>query len=216
MSKNTRWSPEDLKKAGLIEVNGVLVKASSQVAKGPIDKIHLPPDYLTVKQIGFKRPDGSFETPGQALVKAEIARAANPNKPYVHWEQEKKPATNKKIRNAKKSIIDGVQFDSDLEAYMYRLLTGAKINFEFQKTFTLQEKFRYRDENIRAIVKIVDFYLPTRNMIIETKGYASDVSPIKHKMLKKALKLNYLIEPEVIMPKNKRECDLLLNKLLYL
>lgn len=33
MSKNTRWSPDDMKNKGLIEVNGQFVKASSQVAK---------------------------------------------------------------------------------------------------------------------------------------------------------------------------------------
>jgi Holliday junction resolvase RusA-like endonuclease len=61
MTKNTRWSPDDLKKAGLIEVNGVLVKASSQVAKGPIDKINLPPDFVSVKNINALYPNGRVE-----------------------------------------------------------------------------------------------------------------------------------------------------------
>lgn len=39
MSNNTRWSSEDFKKQGLIEVNGSFVKASSQVAKGKVDKL---------------------------------------------------------------------------------------------------------------------------------------------------------------------------------
>jgi hypothetical protein len=125
------------------------------------------------------------------------------------------PIGNKKIRNATKSVENGISFDSNLERTMYNMLTAAKIEFQFQATFILQEKFRYRDENIRAIVKIVDFWLPTRNIIIDTKGFSNDVSPMKHKMLKMALKERYAMEPEIIMPANKKDCDNVLNRLLY-
>jgi len=113
---------------------------------------------------------------------------------------------NAKIKNATKLVVDGVKFDSRLEYYMYTLLKEAGIEFEFQKTFILQPKFRYRTENVRAICKIVDFHLESRNIILETKGFANDVSPIKHKMLKFALLNEYGISPNVVMVKNKQEC----------
>lgn len=122
---------------------------------------------------------------------------------------------NKKIKGAVKSVVNGIAFDSNLEKYMHGLLQGAGIDFEFQKVFILQNKFRYRIENIRAIKKIVDFYLPVHNVIIDTKGFSNDISPMKHKMLKSVLKYLYDMQPEIFMPKNKAECDLLLNKLLY-
>jgi hypothetical protein len=121
---------------------------------------------------------------------------------------------NKKIKNATKIEVDGVNFDSKLEKYMYDLLRGAGIDFEFQKVYQLQEPFKYDGAHVRAINKIVDFYLPGKNMIIDTKGYSNDVSPMKHKMLKHVLKNNGLEMP-IEMPKNKKECDVLLNKLLF-
>lgn len=120
---------------------------------------------------------------------------------------------NAKIKNATKLVVDGVKFDSRLEYYMYTLLQGAGIEFDYQKTFVLQPKFRYRTENVRAICKIVDFHLESRNIICETKGFSNDVSPIKHKMLKFALLKEYGISPDVVMVKNKKECDEFIEKL---
>ena len=92
MSKNTRWTTDDFKKAGLIEVDNKFVKASSQVAKGKVDKIKLPPDYMPVKNIGVMKQDGSIE-------------------PLF-------PKPNK-IRNAVKSEVDGVPDDYN-GCYMVR------------------------------------------------------------------------------------------------
>ena len=129
-------------------------------------------------------------------------------------EYKKHLSSNRKVKNAVKSVVDGVSFDSRLEKTMYDLLAGAGIKFEFQKVFVLQDSFRYRGEAIRAIKCIVDFYLPDRDLIIDTKGYANDVSPIKYKMLKRFL-VDRGLSYNIIMPKNKRECKLTLNKLLF-
>lgn len=187
-----RWSPKDFKDNGLIEVNGTFVKASTQVAK-KVDKID---PYKLADSIG-RWLYGADLLPGMSKGLLSLG------------------VTNKKIKNATKSVVDGISFDSALERYMYDLLKGANIHFEFQKTFILQDKFRYREENIRSITKIVDFWLPSRLIIIDTKGFSNDVSPIKHKMLKLALKRDYNMEPEIIMPSNKTECQAVLNRLLY-
>jgi hypothetical protein len=225
---------EDMKKMGLIEVNGIYVKASSQVAKGKVEKLPnlidraIQPDKIIIDKSGpafnNKLLQGRInEINAQEAFDALSGKTKEIVLPHVAIKEfikqgfENINATgNKKVRNATKSTNDaGIKFDSTLERYMYDLLTASKIHFEFQKSFELQAKFYYNGEVVRAISKIVDFYLPTRNIIIDTKGFSNDVSPLKHKMLKSVLKHLHDMQPEIIMPKNKKECDLLLNKLLY-
>jgi len=121
---------------------------------------------------------------------------------------------NKKVRNATKVEQDGIKFDSKLEHYMHTLLQASGVSFEFQKVFVLQEGFRYNGEAVRPIKSIVDFWLPTLNMVIDAKGYANDVAPIKYKLLKYKLHQQGLT-PEIVMPKNKSECDDLINRIRY-
>ena len=60
MSKS-RWSVDDFKKAGLIQIDGGnFVKASSRVAT-KVDKIKLPPDFVSVKNINAIYPNGRVE-----------------------------------------------------------------------------------------------------------------------------------------------------------
>src|ERR1700760_2313070 len=200
MSK-ARWSQEDFKKAGLINVNGVYKTAKSQVAK-KVGKIKLPPDYVSFKNVGIVYSDGRTD-------------------PVI------KP--NAKIKNATKSInSDGVKFDSQLERYMYERLKAAGIDFEFQVGYVLQEKFRYGTEAVRGITLTVDFRLPGHNMLIDTKGFKTQQGTMRWKMLKHLLR-NKLAEeqmlqfepidssklPSIEQPKNKKECDLLINRLLF-
>lgn len=132
------------------------------------------------------------------------------------------PRANKKIMNATKSVNDeGIKFDSNLERYMYGLLKGAGIDFDFQVEYVLQEKFRYNSEAVRAITLTVDFLLSTRNVIIDTKGMQTQQGAMRYKMLKRWLIDNWRtfdpnrVLPAIHQPSNKKECDLLLNKLLY-
>lgn len=132
---------------------------------------------------------------------------------------------NKKVKNATKIIVDGVKFDSQLEYYMYKLLRGAGIDFEFQKVYELQHKFKYGTVTIRAITLTVDFWIAGKYIIIDTKGFQTQQGAIRWKMLKWHFfnhpKNNDWIEkeppivPVIYMPKNKKECDLLLNRLIY-
>lgn len=129
-----------------------------------------------------------------------------------------KVSVNKKVRNATKVEADGVKFDSRLEKTMYDLLRGAGIEFEFQKVYTLQEKFRYGTDAVRAISCRADFWLPDYTLLIDTKGYANDVSPLKYKMLKKLLHEQfeagyYPILPRIYMPKNKDDCEAVIMRI---
>lgn len=196
MSKSTRWSIDDLKNKGLVEKDGVYVPVNSLVAKGKVEKL---PSYL-------ERPYGAIYNPNSRMNRNDYSAIQAPQ-----------PKANAKVKNATKSIVDGVRFDSKLEKYLYDLLKGAQIDFEFQKVYILQDKFRYGTEAVRAITLTVDFLIPSKNMIIDSKGYANDVSPLKYKLLKNLLwtENNGLNLPKIEMPKNKLECDLLLNKILY-
>jgi hypothetical protein len=90
----------------------------------------------------------------------------------------------------KKKIVDGVKFDSQLEAYCYNMLNVFKIDFEFQKTIVLIEKFRFEGKGIRETTAIVDFVINNsgETIYLDTKGFATEVSKIKYKMLKYKLK----------------------------
>lgn len=172
-------------KKGYVEKDGKLVRASSLVVKKPEKFEHC------------------------LIYQDEHIRIELPPK-----------EANRKIKNATKVEADGVKFDSRLEKTMYDLLKGAGIEFEFQKVYTLQEKFRYGTEAIRAITCRVDFYIPSKTLLIDSKGYSNDVSPLKYKMLKKLLYDHfeagyYNLLPKIEMPRTKKECELLLNRILY-
>ena len=124
-------------------------------------------------------------------------------------------AGNKKIRNATKVEADGVKFDSQLEKYLYDLLKGAGIAFEFQKTYVLQEKFRYAGKAIRSVTLTVDFFLPGHGLIIDSKGFQTQQGAMRWKMLKHVLKHQHNVEPRIELPSTKKECELLINRLKF-
>jgi citrate lyase synthetase len=113
----------------------------------------------------------------------------------------------------RKSIVDGVKFDSSLEKYCHFLLNALKIEFEFQKTILLQEGFRYSGKAIRPITMIVDFVLnhDGKKIYVDTKGMATEVSKIKYKMLKFYLKDD--VNTEVVWLHSKKEVSSYLNNL---
>lgn len=117
--------------------------------------------------------------------------------------------------NATKVVVDGVKFDSRLESWFYGRLKMFGIAFEHQKTYVLQPKFRFLNENIRAIEIVVDFYLPGPNVIIDTKGWQTADNKIKIKMLKYHLvnSDHYCNPPQIFLPSSQKECDAILLKL---
>jgi hypothetical protein len=92
----------------------------------------------------------------------------------------------------KKLEVDGVKFDSKLELFCHDLLTKMNFEFEFQKKIILIDGFRYNKKAIRPITLTVDFVVKHNNIdyYIDIKGFATDVSKIKYKMLRYQLKDN--------------------------
>ena len=88
--------------------------------------------------------------------------------------------------------IDGIKFHSKKEALRYRELLNLKSNgmikdLILQPVFILQEKFKYKDETIRAIKYIADFQWTNRyskEIIVEdVKGFKTDIYKLKRKLL---------------------------------
>lgn len=92
----------------------------------------------------------------------------------------------------KKLEVNGVKFDSKLELVCYDLLNKLNFEFEFQKKIILIDGFRYNRKAIRPITLTVDFVVKHNNIdyYIDIKGFATDVSKIKYKMLRYQLKDN--------------------------
>lgn len=194
MAKNTRWSSDDFKRKGLIQVAGGNFVPADRVTDGVKKKVIVGAE---------KKPEGFIED--YKLVIGERIRK----------EIDAEKSVNKKIKGAVKVEIDGIMFDSRTEGYMYTLLKGANIHFERQVEYQLQAPFRYRDKAVRAITLTVDYFLPLQGILIDVKGFHTQQGDLRYKMLKSVLKHLMDSEPEIEMPKNKKDCDLLLNKLLY-
>jgi hypothetical protein len=98
--------------------------------------------------------------------------------------------------NNRKTIIDGIKFDSQAEATYYIKLknqreSGRIVGFECQPTIILQDKFKYQGQTIRAITYKPDFLVYHASGMIEyidVKGKKTELFNVKWKMLQKKMK----------------------------
>lgn len=91
---------------------------------------------------------------------------------------------------AKKTIVDGITFDSKGEANRYKYLlllekSGTISNLELQPIYLLQDKFKVGAETIRAIKYVADFrYIENNSVVVEDfKGMETVLFKIKRKLL---------------------------------
>lgn len=96
--------------------------------------------------------------------------------------------------SAKKTVVDGITFDSKLEAKRYTELlwlqkAGEISNLQRQVPFTLQEAFTKNGKRYRAIKYVADFvYTDNRKLMTvveDTKGKETDVYKLKKKLFEK-------------------------------
>jgi len=124
-------------------------------------------------------------------------------------------SNKKSVRNAQKSVdATGRKFDSKLERYFAEELDKHGITYEFQKVFLLQEKFRFHGELIRPITVKIDFWFPQFNLLADTKGWQTNDSKLRYKMLKFQLWVTGDIAPDIELPGNRKKCDELVLRLL--
>lgn len=111
---------------------------------------------------------------------------------------------NKKVRNARVTIIDGIPFKSRLEARVYELLKAQGIKFSYQPEkavlmhgfkphtiFLVKTKngFDIDDSKVRDITYTPDFTISHNQytIYVETKGFKTDAYNIKVKLFRKWL-----------------------------
>ena len=116
----------------------------------------------------------------------------------------KRKSKNKKVRNATSKVYKGIKFRSKLELFTYRKLEAAGIKCDYEKhKYILMLGFHFKSTSIepnkrkgyvenaskvRDITYTPDFVDLNQKWIIEVKGYANDVFPIKWKLFKMYLK----------------------------
>ncbi len=130
----------------------------------------------------------------------------------------RKVKANKKVRNATSKVYKRIKFRSKLELFTYKKLEEASIKSLYEKKkYVLQEGFHYSQQcyephktkgyvdntyKVRDITYTPDFVDPNGKWIIEVKGFANDVFPVKWKMFK-----NHLMQledpPVLYLPKNQ-------------
>jgi hypothetical protein len=134
---------------------------------------------------------------------------------------------------SKKVTVDGIQFASGLEKYMYLALKEAKIVARYEgETYVLQDSFVFKNKSYekqsngkgefknRGEKKILNIkYTPdfvSDSFIIECKGRANESFPIRWKMFKNYVK-EQLKHVTLYKPQNQKDCDevikLILNKI---
>jgi len=126
---------------------------------------------------------------------------------------------NNKIRNATSKVYKNIKFRSKLELFTYKEFEKAKIKSLYeQKKFVLMTGFHFTNgcvepkkkgymditAKVRDITYTPDFVDPDGKWIVEVKGYANDVFPLKWKLFK-----NHLMENgdtyALFLPKNQKQ-----------
>ena len=91
--------------------------------------------------------------------------------------------------NARKTIVDGITFDSLLEATAYRYFkySDRYCILDLQPRFELQESFKHGGMTYRKIEYVADFLIhdskTQRTIVVDAKGMETPVFKIKLKML---------------------------------
>ena len=109
---------------------------------------------------------------------------------------------NRKIKNAKNVLFDGINFKSSLEASVYKIMKNEGYDIKYEDfvinlldgfipnhDLYIHDKRKNKLTKVKSAVRSItytpDFTLQLKNVffIIEVKGYMNDVYPIKRKLL---------------------------------
>ena len=95
-----------------------------------------------------------------------------------------KDASCIKYRN-KKTVIDGIKFDSQLEARCYKPLKDSGLEFTRQEPFEIQKSFKDGEKTIRAMTYRADFVVTHNGIryVLDAKGMQTPEFKIKYKLL---------------------------------
>ncbi len=95
------------------------------------------------------------------------------------------------VGDAADRTYDGIVFDSKLEMRYYieevlpKVASGEIVEYELQKTYILQPKFKHNNKTVLPITYVADFYMKFkdgREIVVDTKGFPDQKAPMKRKM----------------------------------
>ena len=96
-----------------------------------------------------------------------------------------------KVSAKEDRTYDGIVFDSKAEMKYYRdvvlpgVANGTIVDYQLQKPYELQPKFKYYGKTVRAITYVCDFYLvyaDGHTEVIDIKGMATTEALLKRKL----------------------------------
>jgi Protein of unknown function (DUF1064) len=95
--------------------------------------------------------------------------------------------------NAKKTIIDGIQFDSQIEGQYYLYLKdkqekGWIAGFTLQPRYLLEEGFEKAGKKYRPIYYVADFEILNNDGsidVVDVKGFVTETAKMKFKLFNK-------------------------------
>ena len=120
---------------------------------------------------------------------------------------------NKKVKNSTPLVYNGIKFRSKLEVFCYKKLEEENISSQYeQNKYNLMDKFTFNGEEypdvktkiIQPITYTPDFVIRD-NIIIECKGFKTDIFPIKWKLFKKHLNSKGFSNIYLFLPKNQKQ-----------
>lgn len=132
----------------------------------------------------------------------------------------------RQITRSKKTVVDGIQFASKLEAHMYKLLKHNNISYKYEgEKYILIDSFQYEassyektatkkylhDRGNKKILPIsytpdfIDSQYPPR-YIIECKGNPNERFPLIWKLFKRYIHLKGW-NTKLYMPRNQKDCE---------
>jgi len=134
---------------------------------------------------------------------------------------------------ANKTQIDGIKFASQLEAFTYKQLKLAGLEFDYEpRSYEIYPKFVYPGETweqvgkkpdlenkeLKTILPITytpDFVAKDESWVIECKGFANDRFPYVWKMFKHRLTKGKKM-PALFVPKNQKQVLFSIQRILEL
>ena len=135
---------------------------------------------------------------------------------------------------SKKTKVDGIEFASGLEAYCYKQLKAAGLDFGYEsRTFDILPSTRYggiylksvpkqkmmRDYTkkiVRGITYTPDFVSDSHKFIIETKGYvpSNHSFPLRWKLFLHHLQALGMGDYMLFMPRNQEQVNHVIKEIL--
>ena len=115
---------------------------------------------------------------------------------------------------SKKVMVDGIQFASSLEAYMYNALKMFKIKADYEgQTFTLIDEFKFEHEAYERCANGRGDFKNRGGKRIQSIKYTPDFRS-EERRVGKECRSRCMKDVTLYKPQNQKECDATINHIL--